>query len=162
MEVGFDGNKLVKGRKRHIIVDVLGLVLGCFVSAANVADIKAAPAIWLWALEGFSRISKILGDKGYRSSAKAAQLKTGFGCEVEISLRHEQAFEVEPKRWIVERTLAWLDNARALCRDYEGLPENHEGMVYVVMIRLMLRRLCRNRRTRNLTKQQKRELEMLN
>jgi putative transposase len=137
-------------------------VLGCFVSAANVADIKAAPVIWLWALERFSRISKILGDKGYRSRAKAEQLKKGYDCEVEISLRHEQGFEVEPKRWIVERTLAWLDNARALCRDYEGLPENHEGMVFVAMIRLMLRRLCRNRRTRDLTKQQKRESQMLN
>jgi hypothetical protein len=79
-------------------------VLGCFVSAANVADIKAAPVIWLWALERFSRISKILGDKGYRSRAKAEQLKKGYDCEVEISLRHEQGFEVEPKRWIVERT----------------------------------------------------------
>ena len=137
-------------------------MLGCFVSAANVADIKAAPVIWLWALERFSRISKILGDKGYRSKAKAEQLKTGYGCELEISLRQEQGFEVEPKRWIVERTLAWLDNARALCRDYEGLPENHEGMVYVVMIRLMLRRLYRNRRTRSLTKQQKQESETLN
>lgn len=162
MEVGFDGNKQVKGRKRHIIVDVLGLMLGCFVSAANVADIKAAPVIWLWAIERFSRISKILGDKGYRSKAKAEQLRTGYDCEIEISLRHEQGFEVEPKRWIVERTFAWLDNARALCRDYEGLPENHEGMVYVVMIRLMLRRLCRNRRTRSLTKQQQRPAEMLN
>lgn len=162
MEVGFDGNKQVKGRKRHIIVDVLGLMLGCFVSAANVADIKAAPVIWLWAIERFSRISKILGDKGYRSKAKAEQLRTGYDCEIEISLRHEQGFEVEPKRWIVERTFAWLDNARALCRDYEGVPENHEGMVYVVMIRLMLRRLCRNRRTRSLTKQQQRPAEMLN
>lgn len=137
-------------------------MVGCFVSAANVADIKAAPAIWIWALERFRRIAKILGDKGYRSKADAERLKQAYGCELEISLRHEQGFEVEPKRWIVERTLAWLDNARALCRDYEGLPENHEGMVYVVMIRLMLRRLCRNRRTRSLTKQQKRELNMLN
>ncbi len=162
LEVGFDGNKQVKGRKRHIIVDVLGLVLGCFVTAANVADIKAAPVVWVWALERFSQISKILGDKGYRSKAATDELERSYGCELEISLRHEQGWEVEPKRWIVERTLAWLDNARALGRDYEGLPENHEGMVYVTMIRLMLRRLCRNRRTRSLTKQQKRELDMLN
>jgi transposase len=53
-------------------------------------------------------------------------------------------FEVEPLRWIVERTWAWLDNARGLTRDYERLPENHAGMVYVVMIRLMLRRLTKN------------------
>lgn len=143
-------------------MDVLGLVVGCFVTAANVADIKAAPVVWLWALERFSRIRKILADKGYRSRTRAEQLRQAYGCELEISLRHEQGFEAEPKRWIVERTLAWLDNARGLCRDYEGLPENHEGMVYVVMIRLMLRRLCQNRRTRSLTKQQKRSLGMLN
>lgn len=57
-------------------------------------------------------------------------------------------FRVESLRWIVERTFAWLDNARVLCRDYEVLPENHEGMICVVMIRLMLRRLSNNRRTR--------------
>ena len=115
MEVGFDGNKLVKGRKRHIIVDVLGLVLGCFVSAANVADIKAAPMIWLWALERFSRISKILGDKGYRSKAEGERLKRDYDCELEISLRHEQGFEVEPKRWIVEMTQLHCPHRPQLC-----------------------------------------------
>ena len=58
-----------------------------------------------------------------------------------------KGFQVERKRWIVERTWTWLDNARSLTRDYERLPENHEGMIYVVMIRLMLRRLAKNRRT---------------
>ncbi len=54
---------------------------------------------------------------------------------------------VQPKRWIVERTFAWLENARRLCRDYEELPENHEGVIYIVMIRLMLRRLTKNQRS---------------
>jgi transposase len=60
---------------------------------------------------------------------------------IEISRQTSKGFTVEAKRWIVERTRAWLDNARSLTRDYERLPENHEGMVYIVMIRLMLRRL---------------------
>ena len=60
-----------------------------------------------------------------------------------------KGFQVQPKRWIVERTWAWLENARALNQDYERLPENHEGMVYVAMIRLMLRRLGHNRRNWN-------------
>ena len=55
---------------------------------------------------------------------------------------------VEPWRWVVERTFAWLENARRLCRDYEELPEHHESFIYVVMIRLMLRQLTHNRRTR--------------
>jgi transposase len=73
----------------------------------------------------------------------------GRQVEVEISQRQEEVkgFVVEPKRWIVERTWTWLENARILNRDYERLPENHEGMIYVVMIRLMLRRLTQNRRT---------------
>lgn len=71
-----------------------------------------------------------------------------YECQVEIVERQGAGFQVQPKRWIVERTWSWLENARVLARDYETLPENHEGMVYVVMIRLMLRRLTNNRRTR--------------
>jgi transposase len=141
----------VKGRKRHIVVDVLGLVLGCYVSAANTADVKAAPAVLVWVLEMYQRIAKVLADQGYRG--KLGELfGQAFGkrrVEVEISQRPEGAtrFQVEVKRWIVERTWTWLDNARSLTRDYERLPENHEGMIYTVMIRLMLRRLTKNRRT---------------
>jgi putative transposase len=70
---------------------------------------------------------------------------TNYGVVMEISERVSSGtFEMEPLRWIVERTWAWLDNARSLTRDYERLPENHAGMVYVVMIRLMLRRLTQN------------------
>lgn len=138
----------MKGRKRHLTVDVLGLALGCCVTAANVADIKAAPAVWVWVLQQYGRIAKILADQSYRSETVAQRLQAAYECELEISQRLGVGFVVEKWRWIVERTFAWLDNARALGRDYEGLPENHEGMVYVVMIRLMLRRLGNNRRTR--------------
>jgi transposase len=130
-------------------------VLGCYVSAANVADVKAAPAVLVWVLQLYERIAKVLADKGYRGTLKTL-ISNAFdteerSVEVEISQRPKGAkgFELEPKRWIVERTWTWLENARALTRDYETLPENHEGMIYVVMIRLMLRRLTNNRRTRN-------------
>lgn len=129
-------------------MDGLGLVLDCCVTAANVADIKAAPAIWIELLETHERICKILVDQSYRSEPVTQQLQTAYGCILEISTRLGTGFIVEPWRWVVERTFAWLDNARILCRDYEGLPENHEGMIYIVMIRLMLRRLGNNRRTR--------------
>jgi putative transposase len=94
---------------------------------------------------------KVLADQGYRGKLKEL-IRNGFGerqVEVEISQRPEGAtgFQVETKRWIVERTWTWLDNARILTRDYERLPEHHEGMIYTVMIRLMLRRLTKNRRT---------------
>jgi transposase len=143
----------VKGRKRHIVTDVLGLVLGCYVTSANTADVKVAPAVLVWVLEMFKRIIKVLADQGYQG-ALGALISTFFAqlprqVKIEISQRPTEAkgFQVEPKRWIVERTWTWLDNARSLTRDYERLPENHEGMIYVVMIRLMLRRLAKNRRT---------------
>lgn len=143
----------MKGRKRHIVVDVLGLVLGCYVTAANVADVKAAPGVLVWVIEMYGRIVKVLADKGYRGNL-GALLNQFFAqadrkVEVEISRRPEgtKGFQVEPKRWIVERTWTWLENARILNRDYERLPENHEGMIYVVMIRLMLRKLTKNQRT---------------
>jgi putative transposase len=140
----------VKGRKRHIVVDVLGLVLGCYVTAANTADVKAAPAVLVWVLEMYQRIVKVLADKGYRGAfvTLIGQAFEQRKVAVEISQRSEgvKGFQVEPKRWIIERTWTWLENARILTRDYERLPENHEGMIYVVMIRLMLRRLTKNRR----------------
>ncbi|PSB26475.1 hypothetical protein C7B82_19570 [Stenomitos frigidus ULC18] len=143
-EIGVDGNKKVKGRKRHIAVDVLGLVLKCHVSAANCADVKVAPWVLFWVLEQYGRVSKILADKSYRGDL-VTDLATVYGVVMEISERvSAKTFEVEPLRWIVERTWAWLDNARSLTRDYERLPENHAGMVYVVMIRFMLRRLTQN------------------
>ncbi|MBW4520806.1 MAG: transposase [Scytolyngbya sp. HA4215-MV1] len=118
----------MKGRKQHIVVDVLGLVLGCYVTSANTADVKAAPAVLVWVLEMFKRIVKVLADQGYRG-ALAGLIEHYFAqsqrqVEVEISRRSEAAtgFHLEPKRWIVERTWTWLDNARIL-RDYERLPD---------------------------------------
>ncbi len=125
-------------------MDVLGLVLKCHVGAANQADVKAAPYVLLWVLEQYERIQKILADKSYRGEL-GNDLEVVYGVPLEISQQEGKGFTVEAKRWIVERTWAWLDNARSLARDYEYLPENHEGMVYVVMIRLMLRRLENNR-----------------
>ncbi len=96
----------------------------------------------------------MLADQGYRGDFWAllkhfcAQQQRSVAVELSQRSTETKAFQVEPKRWIVERTWTWLDNARALARDYETLPENHEGMIYVVMIRLMLRRLTNNRRTR--------------
>lgn len=143
----------MKGRKRHVVVDVLGLVLGCYVTRANTPDVKAAPAVLVWVLEMFERIVKVLADQGYRGSLGALiehffrQQERQVTLELSQRPTASQGFQVEPKRWIVERTWTWLENARILTRDYERLPENHEGMIYVVMIRLMLRRLAKNRRT---------------
>lgn len=135
------------------MVDVLGLVLGCYVTAANTADVKAAPGVLVWVLQMYQQIVKVLADKGYRGNLGAVLshffAQAGRQVELEISQRPDEAkgVQVERQRWIVERTWTWLENARILTRDYERLPENHESMIDVVMIRLMLRRLTKNKRT---------------
>jgi transposase len=121
--------------------------LGCFVSAANVADVKAAPVVLLPALEANPRIEKVLADQSYQGSL-GSRLETAYKCVLEIGQRLGKDFVVEPWRWVVERTFAWLENARRLCRDYEELPEHHESFIYLTMTRLMLRRLTDNLRTR--------------
>jgi transposase len=103
----------------------------------------------------YQRIVKVLADEGYRGDLgnliQHFFAEEGQQVEVEISQRQEgvKGSVVKPKRWIVERTWTWLENTRILNRNYERLPENHQGMIYMVMIRLMLRRLTKNRRTWN-------------
>lgn len=126
---------------------MLGLVLSCYVSAANIADVKAAPVILIPALENNAHIVKVLADQSYRG-AIAERLQQAYNCVLELTHKLGQGFVVEPWRWVVERTFAWLENSRRLCRDYEELPEHHEGFIYVVMIRLSLRKLTQNQRTR--------------
>lgn len=121
--------------------------MSCFVSAANVADVKAAPVVLVPALENNARLVKILADQSYRG-ALCVLLQQAFGATLELTEKLAQGFVVEPWRWVVERTFAWLENGRRLCRDYEELPEHHESFVYIVMIRLMLRQITNNRRTR--------------
>lgn len=141
-----DGYKKVKGRQRTVVVDVLGLVLQCHVGRANQADVKAAPWVLFAILETYERLAKSLADQGYRGDWEEDS-QAVYGVEFEVVEHEGKGFSVQPKRWIVERTWAWLENCRGLVRDYERLPENHEGMVYVAMIRLMLRRLANNRRS---------------
>ena len=147
MEQGIDGNKKIKGRKRHSVVDTQGLILNCFVSAANLADVKGAKAVLAPVLEDIVRIEMILADQSYRGSLGEI-LSQAHHCVLKVTEKLGDGFIVAPWRWVVERTFSWLDKSRRLCRDYEVLPENHEAVVYIVMIRLMLRRLTDNRRKR--------------
>jgi transposase len=117
------------------------------VSAANIADVKAAPAILVPALENNARIVLVLADQSYRG-AIAMSLQQAYDCVLELTEKLGQGFVVESWGWVVERTFAWLENAHRLCRDYEELPEHHEGFIYVTMIHLGLRKLTQNQRTR--------------
>ena len=105
------------------------MVLNCFVSAANVADVKAASAVLAPVLEDLVRIEKILADQAYKG-ALVEVLEKAHHCVLEVTEKLGDGFIVAPWRWVVERTFSWLEKARRLCRDYEVLPENHEGVVY--------------------------------
>ena len=98
-------------------------------------------------LEAYVRIEKVLADQGYKGQL-GETLEKAHQCILEITKKLDEGFVVAPWRWVVERTFSWLEKARRLCRDYEVWPENHEGVVYIVMSRLMLRRLTDNRKKR--------------
>jgi putative transposase len=141
---GYDAAKRVSGRKRHIAVDVAGLLLTVLVTAASVQDRDGArPLLWNLA-RAFPSIKLVWADGGYAGKlitwAQAALCVT-----MEIVRRPGQlhTFQVLPRRWVVERTFAWITRFRRTIRDYERLPEHHEAMVYWPMIIIMGRRLAR-------------------
>lgn len=142
-EVGYDGAKLIKGHKRHIFVDTLGLLLQVVVSAANLTE-KAGAVLILEKISGqFPRLKKIFSDGGYEGKDFAQAVKDNYHLDWEVVKRKQtKGFKVLPWRWIVERTLAWLVRCRRLSIDYEALRATSEAFIYAAMVRLMLRRLA--------------------
>jgi putative transposase len=139
---GYDGGKKVKGRKRHIAVDTLGLLLAVVVTAASVPDAVAARGLLaLLPARAFPRLRHFWVDGAYgRHGLLAwAARATRFGLEVVKKLAGGWA--VLPRRWVVERTFAWLGRARRLSKDYECLPRHSESMAKLSMIHHLLRRL---------------------
>jgi len=146
-ERGFDGAKLIKGRKRHILVDVMGLLLVVVVHSAAISERAGAKLVFEQALaKGFSRLLLIWADGGYSGSPLTKWVAQVCGWMLEIVKRSDtaQGFVVLPRRWVVERTFAWLGNCRRLSKDYEVLTASSEAWIYAAMIRLMLRRLARH------------------
>jgi putative transposase len=140
---GFDGGKLVKGRKRHIVTDTLGLLLAVMVHSAAVADSQAAPHVLKRLVGKVPRLRLIFADQGYLGTP-AGLVWRCFGWLWEIVRREEgqRGFVVLKKRWIVERTFSWFGGSRRLSKDYEYLPQVSEAMVQLSSIRVMLRRLA--------------------
>jgi putative transposase len=139
---GIDGNKKIKGRKEHIIVDTLGLPMSIKIQPANIHDSKGAYDVIKDLSCKFPRLSKILADGGYRGSL-ADWTYDKFGWILEVVLRPDECpskFSVIPKRWIVERTFSWLENYRRIALDYEYSSESAEAMVQVSFIQIMLNR----------------------
>jgi len=139
---GYDAGKKVKGRKRHIIVDCLGLILAVHIHPANIQDRDGAKETLLKLQWLYPLLNLVLADGGYRGALIEWVEKT-LGLKLEIVKRSDDAkgFEVIPWRWIVERTLAWINRNRRMSKDYERLPATTESWIYLAMTSLMLRRL---------------------
>lgn len=142
---GFDGGKKINGRKRHIAVDTLGLLLAVVVTAASVQDRDGACPLLAVLRERFSTITLVWADGGY--AGRLVTWATGvLRLTVTVVKRSgdTRGFVVVPRRWVVERTFGWLMRHRRLVRDYERLPEHHEAMVLWATVMIMTRQLARN------------------
>jgi transposase len=142
---GYDAGKKVTGRKRHILVDTLGLLLSVAVHPADIQDRDGVALV----LDSRTRalfpfIERIFADGGYQGPRAAAAAASTGSWLIEIVKRNElHKFVVLPKRWIVERTLAWISRNRRLARDFERKASTVAAFVRLAMIRLMLRRLTK-------------------
>jgi putative transposase len=146
IDSGFDGGKLVKGRKRHIVVDTMGCLLIVCVHAANVFDGKAARHVFTRLFVLLQSVKLIWADGGYTGRELFEWVFSEFNCILEVVQRRKgkKGFHVLPRRWVVERTFAWLGRSRRLSRDYEREPRSSESQVYLASSRLLLRQICSN------------------
>ena len=142
-ERGYDKGKNVKGRKRHLWVDTLGLLMAVIVTAASVSDPAGARLLCARLGGACKKLRLIWVDGAYRGQL-VEWVRQHLRFVLRVTLRPEGAkgFVLLPRRWVVERTLAWLNQSRRLSKDYERLPQSSEAMIYLSMTRLMLRRLA--------------------
>lgn len=154
--------KKIWGRKRHILVDTQGFLLAVKVHTAGLSDRKGAPLLLQGLKERFPHVCHLFADRGY-TGPLLEWIKEHLGWEPEIVphehnashhrwvlvdgkpvkvLKPKAGFQVQRKRWVVERTFGWLIRFRRLARDYEGLPSSSEALIQIAAIRLFLTRLA--------------------
>ena len=144
---GFDGGKKVNGRKRHIVVDTLGLLLAVMVTAASVTDRDAGQTLLVRLRERHWRVTRVWADGGY--TGRLVDFARGvLRVALTVVKRSDDTsgFTVLPKRWLVERTFAWLMHSRRLARDYERRTDTSEAVIRWSMSMVMSRRLVRRAR----------------
>ena len=134
----------MKGRKRHIVVDTLGLLLAVAVHPANIQDRDGAKLVLGGMVGQYPRLRVIWADGAYGGKLVQWAKETG-GWSLELVRRPsgQRTFQVLPRRWVVERTFGWLNLQRRLSKDYEELCETTAAWIHIAMTGLMLRRLAR-------------------
>jgi putative transposase len=149
-ERGYDGGKKIKGRKRHLVVDSLGMLLAVLVTSAAVDDgVAAKEVLSMVHSEAFPRLRIVYGDNKYHNYELYAWTELNADYRIQVVRRPEDqlGFKVLPQRWVVERTIAWLSRSRRLSKDCEKLTITSEAMVKISMIHLMLKRLAKDSET---------------
>ena len=135
------GEKKVKGRKRHIITDIEGHLLHVKVHAANIHDTKSAPNVLDRAYEKFPSIKGFSADEGYRGTT-VDHVEKEMGLIMEVSKKIKDEWAILAKRWVVERTFSWINNARRMAKDFEISTCSAENFIRISMIQIVLDRLC--------------------
>lgn len=136
---GVDGNKKIKGRKRHIMVDTMGNIITNIVHVANIHDSKGAHLVLKSLNENVYGIKVIYADCGYRGELiEIAKRSYNYELKISPKIKDSTTNKVSPKRWIVERTFAWLENFRRLSKDFEYLLESSQAMLYLASLKLIL------------------------
>src|SRR5271163_1486230 len=142
---GYDAGKKIKGKKRHILVDTQGLLIHAIVHAADIQDRDGGAFVMATMFGLYPFLMKLYADGGYQGPLfRRAVAKIMAQVNVEIVKRsdHAKGFVVLPKRWVVERTFAWLGRCRRLAKDWENLNRKALAFLRLASIRLMLRKLC--------------------
>ncbi len=141
---GYDAGKKITGRKRHLLVDTIGLLIAVKVTAANESDQAGARKLFAESKDKIKNIKKIWVDGTYRGVEWHAEVKEQYGIELEVKQNEPgvKGFVAVAKRWVVERTFGWLVQSRRLVREYEKLAESTEAMIHLTMIRILVRRLA--------------------
>ncbi len=141
---GFDAGKKVKGRKRHIVTDTGGLLVGAIVHGADIQDRDGAPVLLAAIRSGFPWLRHIFADGGYAGAKLRGALARLGSWTLEIIKRSDAArgFELLPRRWVIERTFAWLGRNRRLAKDFEATIASAETWLYIASVQLIVRRLA--------------------
>lgn len=140
---GYDAGKKVAGRKRHIVVDTLGNLLDVVVHAANIQDYHGAKCVLYKVTETIDTLQRLWADGMYEKDGLVEWVRNTLQIALEVVKRppDHQGFVVVPRRWVVERSFAWLGRYRRLSKDYERCTQSSEGMIYAASLHTMLRRI---------------------
>ena len=142
-ERGYDGDKKTKGRKRHLLVDTLGLIMCIVITAASVQDRDGAKLVFQQAADQQPQVETVWADSGYSGKLVGwTDDNCPWTLEVVRRPRDQVGFEVLPKRWIVERTFGWLNKFRLLSKEYEATLQSSKADIEIAMIQIMIRRLA--------------------